>query len=387
MPKDGEIDSSACKPKRKKRILFLLLYFVIVGTLMLIVLELAAGVILGKRIENSLSAFEGILQTEQNILEVSGHYDSEWKSREFSISVRTNSRGFREDFEFEDSSVDVAFMGDSFCFGHGVNVVDRYTNIAAAEHPNMTIVSLSYNNGFQPEHYEYFLDKHPEIRPTILFVGLYLGNDLDSDLTETVIERDEAGKIRKLELPYRDVYRGTIINRPRYRSVLLSNFVEVSNLGKLMAIRINSSHRLRNLFQKPDSIRPNTANRLSTEQGKLDPHSLRAIQSLKNIAQIVRMRNGELHVLLIPQNFLTGDVKNPHIAQENRPKAAELRSSNGLTKAVIQQCEAAGLQYHDLASVLTTDDYFVWDAHWTPAGHKKVGTYVSKVISESQESE
>ena len=99
-------------------------------------------------------------------------------------------------------------MGDSFTFGHGVNVYDRYSNVTARQYPEMTIVSLSYNNGFQPEHYEYFLDRHPEISPKILFIGLYLGNDLDSDLNETRIERASDGKILQLELPYRDVYRG-----------------------------------------------------------------------------------------------------------------------------------------------------------------------------------
>ena len=372
----------AMSVRRVRKITFCLSYFVIVGLLIFTILEGAASVILRKRVEKSLSIFSGILQSEHNVLEIKPYCDVMWQEPEFSVSVRTNSRGYREEFEFEDGRVDVAFMGDSFTFGHGVNVLNRYSNVAARQHRNLTIVSLSYNNGFQPEHYEYFLDRHPELRPKVLFVGLYLGNDLEGDVIETLIERDKYGKIAKLELPYKDVYQGVLINRGNYKYEWLSKLVEVTSLGKVVAARINSSHELRRIFVKEQKL-TNEGNRLSTEFGNLDQINLRAIRSLMNIAQMIQMRGGELDVLLIPQNFLVGYVQNPHVAPENAYRLDEIRSRYALMKSVLNLCKNNGLKCHDLSRILTTDDYFEGDAHWNEKGHEKAGRYASEVIAKT----
>ena len=366
--------------RRIRNITFYFSYFVIVGLLIFTILEVAASVILRKRVENSLSIFNGIAQSGQNVLEIKPYCDLRWKEAEFSVSIRTNSRGYREDFEFEDGRVDVAFMGDSFTFGHGVDVLTRYSNVAARQHPNLTIVSLAYNNGFQPEHYEYFLDRHPELRPKVLFVGLYLGNDLDDDVIETLIERDKYGKIAKLELPYKDVYQGVLINRSNYRYEWFSKLVEVASLGKVVAARINSSHRLRRIFVRERKL-TNEGNKLSTGFGNLDQINLRAIRSLMNIAEMSEMRGGVLHVLLIPQNFLVGYVQNPHVAPDNRYRLDEIRAKYVLMKAVLKLCQNNGLKCHDLSRILTTDDYFESDGHWNEQGHEKVGRYSSEIIA------
>lgn len=364
-----------------RKFTFYTLYCVVVGLLIFIILEASASVILKNRIGNELSIFNGILKSPNNVLDIKPSYNERWKSQEFNVSVHTNSQGYRENIEFSDNQIDVAFMGDSFTFGHGVNVLDRYTNVAARLHPELMLASFSYNNGFQPEHYEYFLDKHPQLRPKALFIGLYLGNDLDSDLNETLIERDNHGKIKHLSMPYRDIYQGTIINKTSYRYDWLSKIVEATSLGKIVASKINSSYKLRRMFMQGKNTLPNTGNRLSTELGNLDQHNLRAFTSLKNIAQIVSQRNGGLHILLIPQNYLIGDTQTPHIAPENRDRIKELRSRNGLMNAILYLCETDDLNCHDMSKILTINDYFEVDAHWNVNGHKKAGKLASDIIT------
>jgi hypothetical protein len=229
------------------------------------------------------------------------------------------------------------------------------------------------------------LDRHPKLRPKLLFIGLYLGNDLDSDLNETFIERDRDGKIKALRLPYRGLFRSALINATEYRYGLLSTFVHWTNVGKLIGIKINSSQKLRHMFHKEAELMPNSPNRLSTDLGQLDSVNLRAIRSLKEIANTIEKRNGELHILLIPQNFLVGKVKNPHVANVNKDKVDEIRSRNGLMKALINMCTTEGLNCHDLTGILTTGDYFEEDAHWNEHGHKKVGDYVSKIVGSVSE--
>jgi hypothetical protein len=366
------------KMKALRRTLLVVLYCLVTCCLIFAVMEVVAGVILDKHLQGSLPIFDCILCDSSNVFRVKADYRGEWPG--FNVLVRTNSQGYREDFDFKDKDVDVAFMGDSFTFGWGVNVEDRYSNIAARRYPNLTFENFTDNCGFEPEHYEYFLDRHPELRPKLLFIGLCLGNDLDSDLNETFIERDHHGKIKTLRLPYRGLFRSALINTAEYRYGWLSTFVHWTNVGKLIAIKINSSQKLRHMFHKEAELMPNSPNRLSTELGQLDSVNLRAIRSLKEIANTIEKRNGELHILLIPQNFLLGNVKNPHIADINRDKVDEIRSRNGLMKALINICKTEGLNCHNLMDILTTDDYFEEDAHWKERGHQKVGNYVSKIV-------
>src|SRR3989442_13868132 len=100
-----------------------------------------------------------------------------------------------------------------------------------------------------------------------------------------------------------------MINALKHRYGWLSTVLR-TNLGKIIAIRINSSPRFRHILMKEGGVVPNAPNRLSTELGNLDQHNLRAMVSLNQIAKIAEKRDMELHVLLIPQNFLVGDVKN-----------------------------------------------------------------------------
>src|SRR5262245_7328541 len=85
-------------------------------------------------------------------------YSQRWTTDEFDISVRTNSGGFREDKDFRLNDIDVAFCGDSFTFGLGVDVDQRYTNIFAKHFPAQRVANLAYICGYEPEHYEYYFN-------------------------------------------------------------------------------------------------------------------------------------------------------------------------------------------------------------------------------------
>ncbi len=366
---------------KNKRILFYLIYLALIMAGIPMVVEFFSGILVSRRIAMSLPIYNGILSDHKNILQIKPHYQGLWKSSQFAVAVRTNSRGYREDFDFNDQDIDIAFMGDSFTFGHGVDVENRYNNVAARRYPDLTAVSLSYNNGFQPEHYEYFLDLHPDLQPRLLFVTLYLGNDFDGDIIETIIQRNDAGKITGMEIPYRQVYESTLINSTHYRYQWLESFVASSNVGKLLAMRINRSPRLRLLCKKEEAIIPNSGNRLSTELGRFDAINLRTITALSMIDKEIRSRGGELHILIIPQNFLLGDVRRPHIDPAFEGHIGKIRARGGLLQAVINLCSLHDLRCHDLSRLLKLNDYFFKDAHWNEQGHRKVGNFVADLIA------
>lgn len=355
-------------------------YLLAVLTLAFVVLEVAATIVMANRLAKTAAMYEGILKGSGNVLDLKKNHAASWDTEEFKVAIRTNRRGFREDFDFEDKDIDVAFLGDSFVFGHGVEAADRFTSVVARKHPELVVAALSYSNGFQPEHYEYFLDRHPELRPKVAFVTVYLGNDLDSDLNETRVTRDADGRIVELELPNREIYRGNLVNKRSYKHEWFAGLVRRTELGKFIAYKINTTPEWRQEFWNPKMALPNTPNRLSTERGELDAHNQRAVRALKRIGEIIQGRGGELQVLVVPQNYLVGKVRNPHLAPVNKGHMDELRARNGLVKAMLARCREEGLICHDLSSVLTPDDYYQIDAHWNVKGHEKAGRFASAVL-------
>jgi len=319
---------------------------------------------------SALAIFESPLVTGRHVMSVRKRANQRWSTTEFDILLKTNSEGYREDFDFNLADVEVAFMGDSFTFGHGVEASERFANLFAARMKGKIdaahVVSLSPKNGFQPEHYEYFLKKNPDLRPKLIVIGLYLGNDLDADVRETRFDRQSL----TLELPYRAVDRGVIVNATPYRVPFFRKLVDISNTARLIAILLNRSIYRLYLFE-PNATIPNGSNSESLEFGKFNEYSDRAFQSLVNITEMARNWGGRVAVLVIPQNFYAGPVSNPHLAPDLRPRIPEILATGGLRAAVLNRCNTLKLECIDAGAVMTATDFFPADAHWSKDGHRK----------------
>jgi hypothetical protein len=315
--------------------------------------------------------FSDRLVSDTRVMALRSNLNERWRTRRFDVTIRTNSRGYREDFEFELADVEVAFLGDSFTFGHGVEASERYPRVFAdllqGRIEPTHVVSFGRNNGFQPEHYEYFLKKNPELKARLIVVGLYLGNDLEPDVKETQFDRDRL----TIDLPYRTARDGQLVSTAPYRSSLLQWLTGVSSTARLFAAALNQTVYRKYLFA--EGAEPNAQNSEALEFGALNPYSKRAFDSLLNIAALARERGGRLVVLLIPQNFYAGPVPVPHLAPALWPRIAEIVASGGLRKAAAGRCRELGLECIDAGSVMTPDDFFPGDAHWNRAGHQKAG--------------
>jgi len=302
----------------------------------------------------------------------------DWSREEFDVQIRTNSIGLREDFEVDINEVRVAFFGDSFTFGHGVNVGERYTNVFAEKSSDFKateVVSMSYKNGFQPEHYEYLIRNTKELRPDIYVVGLYLGNDLDADVKETIYDV----KSNKLHLPYRLVQsKGQTRVNPTTLAEPFKSLSRYSFTGTLLTKLIGRTDFRRFMF-KDGFEGPNAANAVELEVGEADLNLNRALQSIVRLDQIAEDRSGRLVVLLIAQNFYFGD-SNPHLHRDLVGKEDQIRNGNNLLKQLSDFCRDKNLNCLDPSPILDRDDFFSKDAHWNPSGHQKVGIYLSEKL-------
>jgi len=306
------------------------------------------------------------------------NFNYRWKREEFDVSVRTNSLGLREDFDVNYEDIDVLFFGDSFTFGHGVNVEERYTNIFARLNENYEperVVNFSYKNGFQPEHYEFVFRNTASLKPMVVVVGLYLGNDFEADVFETEYNY----KSNQLALPYRLIQRKGQIKLST--NVLVSPIKELSeytSFGKLLVKTMGKTSFRTYLFDRPE-IMPNSLNSINLELGRTKISESRTAKSIIRLAKEVSIRNGKLYVLVIPQNFYFGD-RNPYITPSLKSQLTGIRQGPNLLTNFLQFCKTSDITCLDPSSVLTQDDYFPIDSHWTATGHKKIGMFLRDAI-------
>lgn len=351
-----------------------------VAGITIVLCELVAFLALGSlQPPSALNIFQDELVSGDNVLAVKPSLNQRWRTEDFDVVIRTNARGYREDFDFDLADVEIAFMGDSFAFGHGVEAKERYSALLAEQMKGKVgprrVVSLSRNNGFQPEHYEYFVRKHPELRPKIIVVGLYLGNDLEPDVRETRFDRGTM----TIELPWRAVVGGAMVNAAPYRIPFFRQMISVSNTARLAAILVNRSIYRHHLFED-DAIVSNAPNSPALEFGELNAFSDRSFESLVNIRDMARQWGGRLVVMVIPQNFYAGAVKHPHIDPALGPKIPEIVAKGGLRAAAAGRCRKLELDCVDVGGAMTADDFFPTDAHWNRNGHRKAAAVLLEYL-------
>ena len=365
-------------------------FFIVITVITIGLLEVSSGLILyfkssklaavqDEFVFQQINSDGSFAPTKEYVLPIRKNARFEWISPNFNIEVRTNNLGLREDFEIELKDIEVAFFGDSFTFGHGVNVEDRYTNIFAANFqaiPKNKIASLSYLNGFQPEHYEYYFRNNSDLKPKHVIAGVYLGNDFGSDVLETIYDPET----NKLLLPYRRIFEdgqiGMTANSYKFPLDLLADH---SYFIELFLKIVGRTQYRSNLF-KQGFQEPNAVNAIDLERGKQNLILNRATQALLRLNQYVKERGGNLTILIIPQNYFFTD-KNPHIHPYFFSRLSEIRGEDNILKAFKEVCRIRNLNCYDPTPILQESDYFPHDAHWNKAGNHKIGKALADHLS------
>lgn len=325
----------------------------------------------------SVSKNGSFIPNKEYVLPIKENADFTWTERDFSVQVRTNSFGLREDFEVKLEDVEIAVFGDSFTFGHGVNVEQRYSNILNSKisKNGNALVNFSYKNGFQPEHYEFYLRSNPELHPKTIIVGLYLGNDFGSDVLET--EYDSSKNI--LRIPYRRIFsEGQIANNPSAFRFPLNFLADNSFFSELFLKVVGKTKFRTNLF-KTGFEGPNSLNSIDLDEARVDLFENAAAKSLLRLDKYANSIGSNLLVLIIPQNYFFG-ASNPHLSpilQRNIPK---LIAGRNLLNSFKDFCALAKLECLDPSNSLGETSYFKHDGHWNSTGHRQIAEFISDYL-------
>ena len=320
--------------------------------------------------------------SKSSVLPIKENISVQNSTDEFNTMINTNNRGLREKFNVNNKDIDVAFFGDSWTFGYGVNDNERYSYIFSQDtfFLKSKVVNFSYINGFQPEHYEYYLHINADLHPKNVIIGLYLGNDFDSDIEETNYD----WKNNSLSIPYRFVSsNGALYNNPVVYNFPFNYLVDVSSFVKLVVIMINKTNYRDYLFNNELKVPVNNPNRVDLELGKEDLAKNRAIQSLIRIQKIVKERGGKLTILLIPQNyFFDSNSKRPHIHRNLKNRINEVKQGNNILKATKKILAKLCIDYYDPSIIMNQQYYYKTDGHWNSKGHSIIGSELAKYIKE-----
>ena len=313
-----------------------------------------------------------IIPNNEYVLPVKKNFRTRWKTTYFDISIKTNSIGIRDDADMKIENLKIAFLGDSFAFGHGVNIEDSYVSVfkkKVKKFKNTEIASLSYLNGYQPEHYEYFLKANKQLNPKHIILSLYLGNDLYGDLIETDYNFNQ----NKLEL------KDQIINRNGQRVQSNLNYIfpfnhkDKSNFINLVAKIINITQYRIYLFNNPGNF--HATNPETLQRGLSNLKDNRAIKSLIRIKEFTKINRQNLIIVIIPEDFYFVDSYNHlHISKELKSKIYEIRSGQNLLKQTVELLDELEFTYINLGLLLQDEDYNY--GHWSIEGNNKVGNYI-----------
>lgn len=318
-------------------------------------------------------------------------------SREFSTRVQTNNMGFREDQDFVDQKLDIAFVGDSFTMGHGVNVGFRYTDLIMQQFPDRNMMTLAPAVGPSPPHYYLYLKNNPELIPSVLVIGLFPANDLQNDMSDAKLLENSQGeligitsKVRKVSSEGGLILKEEPYHYPKWKKVLRS-----FNAGRIFLLaRYKLQQMLVARSKITNSEKPQNNNReiqqelSQLDRGLFDKMNLSALDFVDRINNLVTNNGGKVIVLYIPYGYWVGDY--PSLCPYSQTLCGSILSRSDLGDAI-----AVSMKRYNIEFINPTEEfrkaeksgiktYFPGDAHWTPAGHAVAADAVSSRIKQKK---
>jgi hypothetical protein len=291
-------------------------------------------------------------------------------ARDFTVHVRANALGLRGwELDFADLARrhPVVFVGDSYVFGWGVEEEDRVSERSAAllgqAGYSVPVVNLSFPGWGMSQALEVLEDFAPRLRPRLVILGLFVGNDFMDDLAYRAASRKgpasaTPGALAEAKAFVRRVLQGSpvvnLVNQALWRSTAFRGFfntLEVRN-DRIVLYEPRPSDAQRQLYAA-------------------------TLESLAGLARLSRKEGFEILVAIIPDHL-----------QVLEPR---LFAGYDLTlpqRTVSARARADGLLVVDLLRALSeapdpTRLYFREDKHWTREGHSFVAHELLPAVTEA----
>jgi len=240
-----------------------------------------------------------IFTNESDPWGVKRNFKQKFVRKEFETIVKTNNIGIREERDYHGEKIDIAFVGDSFTFGYGVNHGERYSDLLRTYWPEKNILSLSYLNGFTTPHYYLLLKRNPQLIPEILIMGLFPYNDLTTDIEGIDFVLNDDGELGSTRTAVHANDKGMLVDVGYSKNVIIE-FLSNTSIGRLLLVGkglMDGSYQK----NKSDKVEP-------FYLGKLSQTNLVGLEYVQRLKHYLENQNCRLIVFLIPKSWLVGQL-------------------------------------------------------------------------------
>lgn len=312
------------------------------------------------------------------------NYQGRLARPEFDTTIRINAQGYRgeETAPATADSLRILVIGDSFTFGWGVEGHQTYASqlqqrlSKRAPARSIAVINAGFAAGYSPDTYYVYLKREGlALGPDVIVVGLFVGNDLDSDAAfeNEWLEQDAAGLPLRIRNGNVQVVGNQLLPRDlpfRYRAPLVHRLHVFQGLVDVWwELKPRLVSRLPHVATPVHAAAQATADAVPyiyrTTYAERTERVLNRVQSLAIGMQRLAAEAGvPLYFMLIPAPEQMGD--DPFVGLP-----AEIGKPQRLLRAFFEQ---EGIAYLDLLLWLKERAagrplYFPMDGHWNALGH------------------
>ena len=283
--------------------------------------------------------------------------DLTFETQEFRTRIRTNSQGFRDDEESLDNP-EVLFVGDSFCFGWGVEQEETFENLFETQ-TGLKSLNMGVSGYGTIQQYLLF-QRYAEILDvtgkTVVFSLFY--NDLGENknpvelLFPTLVKK---GRRVFFTAPLEEAFEEWQIPFQTDRSRRFTAHSYVADLV-VSTYLIQQSGRRGEEWQK--THKPDTSLGIRLSQYETFEYTVRKIKAL------AKSRDIRLLFTYIPRVEVYSD-----------PEYEDTSIAD--IEAILS---TLSLPLLDLTDQVSREDYFTLDGHWSAHGHRKCAETITKVL-------
>ena len=300
---------------------------------------------------------------------------------EYRYSIRTNTFGMRSPQPEKTDTPRLLGLGDSFAFGQGVQQEETFYAILhdrlATSFPDAVVYNGACPSWGPPQQVEVVSRSLKSIRPDLVIVAFYSGNDL----FDTLLYRDPSSAVVRETLIQDQPFSETF---SWFQRLWISRYFETSVVPRLpsaLGTLFLSAH------DRALGASPTTQSEwklFSKEKNETIERGWKEVQTeFKRLKSLTKQSGSQLLAVYIPTDAEVRPQRWQILLERSKKNAEALDDSLPRTR-FSKLCHALDIPMVDPSEVLrtsSTEPYYRLDRHLNAEGHRIVGEQIYKYLT------